>query len=49
VNDPWIERLLRRPDVRAWVHLFTRLVALSSLAAIAAGVLLLVTYCAAAM
>jgi hypothetical protein len=49
VKDPWVEQLLRRPDVRARVQIFIRLVEVSSLAALAAGILLLVVYCAAGM
>ena len=46
MHDPWVARLLRRPDVRARVQIFIRLVQLSSLVALAAGVLLLFGYCA---
>jgi hypothetical protein len=49
VKDPWVEQFLRRPEVRARVHIFIRLVEVSSFVALAAGVLLLVVYCAAGM
>ncbi|MDG6256603.1 MAG: hypothetical protein QCH35_03285 [Methanomicrobiaceae archaeon] len=46
VNDPWLEHLLHRPDVQARVQIVILLAQLSSLAGLAAGVLLLVVYCA---
>jgi len=45
VNDPWLEHLLRRPDVQARVQIVIRLAQVSSLAGLAAGVVLLVRYC----
>jgi hypothetical protein len=48
-HDPWVERFLRRPDVRARLHLFIRLVQFSSYLALAAGILLLVMFFAAGM
>ena len=49
VNDPWLERLLRRPEVRARLQIFIRIVGLSSFVALAAGVILLVLCCVAGM
>lgn len=44
-----MEQFMRRPDVRARVRIFIRLVEASSLLALAAGVLILAVYCAAGM
>ncbi len=49
MHDPWVERFLRRTDVRARLHLVIRLVQLSSYLALVAGILLLVMFCAAGM